>query len=157
MTPNRYALAAIWLGVVLFLGTAYFATTNTAPFILPLLKKLVPGASSAQLHATHIVLRKLTHVAEYALLALLWFWAIAARTGRMGRPVRAIWIALLVCLACALADEAHQAIIPARTGSLRDVVIDLSGAAAALLIARGRPTSRARDQMRSGVAVEPVD
>jgi VanZ family protein len=154
MTPNRYALAAIWFGVVLFLGTAYFAATNTAPFILPLLKKLGPGASGAQLHATHIVLRKLTHVAEYALLALLWFWAIAARTAR---PARATWIAFLVCLACALADEAHQAIIPARTGSLRDVVIDVSGAAAALLIARGRPMSRARDQMRGGVAVEPVD
>jgi len=153
MTPNRYALATIWLGVVLFLGSAYFATTNTAPFILPLLKKLAPGASNAQLHATHIVLRKLTHVAEYALLALLWFWAIAARAGR---PVRATWIALLVCLACALADEAHQAFIPSRTGSLRDVVIDASGAAAALLIARARPTSRARD-MRSGVAVEPAD
>jgi len=153
MTPTRYALAVIWLGVALFLGSAYFATTNTAPFILPLLKKLAPGASNAQLHATHIVLRKLTHVAEYALLALLWFWAIAARAGR---PVRATWIALLVCLACALADEAHQAFIPSRTGSLRDVVIDASGAAAALLIARGRPTSRARD-MRSGVAVEPAD
>src|SRR6266581_4044292 len=151
MTPNRYALATIWLGVVLFLGTAYFATASTAPFILPLLKKLAPGASNAQLHATHRVLRKLTHVAEYA---LLWLWAIAARTGR---PVRATWIALLVCLACALADEAHQAFIPSRTGSLRDVVIDASGAAAALLIARARPTSRARDQMRSGVAVEPAD
>jgi len=86
MTPNRYALATIWLGVVLFLGTAYFATTTTAPFILPLLKKLAPGASNAQLHATHRVLRKLTHVAEYALLALLWFWAIVARTGRHSFP-----------------------------------------------------------------------
>jgi VanZ family protein len=66
-------------------------------------------------------------------------------------------MALLVCLACALADEAHQAIIPSRTGGLRDVVIDVSGAAAALLIARGRPMSRARDQMRGGVAVEPID
>jgi VanZ family protein len=153
MTLNRYALAAIWLGVVLFLGTAYFAATNTAPFILPLLKQLAPGASNAQLHATHLLLRKLTHLAEYALLALLWFWAIAARTGR---PVRAAWIALLVCLACALVDEAHQAIIPARTGSLRDVVIDVSGAALAVLIASGRQWG-ARDRMRGGVAVEPVD
>ena len=153
MTPNRYALAAIWLGVVLFLGTAYFAATNTAPFILPLLKQLAPGASNAQLHATHLLLRKLTHLAEYALLALLWFWAIAARPRR---PVRAAWIALLVCLACALVDEAHQAIIPARTGSLRDVVIDVSGAALAVLMARGRQWG-ARDRMRGGVAVEPVD
>jgi len=154
MPPLRYALAVIWLGVVLFLGTAYFAATNTAPLMLPLLKQLAPGASNAQLHAMHLVLRKLTHLGEYMLLALLWFWAIAAHTGR---PVRAAWIALLVCLACALVDEAHQAIIPARTGSLQDVVIDVAGAAGALLIARSRPTSRARDQMRSGVAVEPVD
>jgi VanZ family protein len=154
MTPNRYALAAIWLGVVLFLGTADFAAANTAPFILPLLKKVAPSASNAQLHATHMVLRKLTHLAEYALLALLWFWAIVARTGR---SVRAAWLALLVCLACAVADEAHQAITPARTGSVRDVLIDVSGAAGAVLIARGRPTSRARDQMRSGVAAETLD
>jgi VanZ family protein len=100
-----------------------------------------------------MVLRKLTHLAEYALLALLWFWAVVARTGR---PVRAGWLALLVCLACAVADEAHQAITPARTGSVRDVLIDASGAAGAVLIARGRPTSRARDQMR-GVAAEPFD
>ena len=153
MTPNRYALASIWLGVVLFLGTAYFAAANTAPFTLPLLKKLAPGASTAQLDAIHMVLRKLTHMAEYAVLALLWFWAVVARTGR---PVRAAWIALLVCLVCAVADEAHQAIVPARTGSVRDVVIDAAGAAAALLIALGG-TSRARDQVREGVAVEPVD
>lgn len=153
MTPNRYALASIWLGLVLFLGTAYFAAANTAPVVFPLLKKLAPGASDAQLHATHIVLRKLAHMAEYAVLALLWFWAIVVRTGR---PVRAAWIALLVCLACAVADETHQAIVPARTGSLQDVAIDVAGAAGALLIALGG-TSRARDQMRGGVAVEPVD
>jgi VanZ family protein len=146
MPPSRYALASIWLGVVLFLGTAYFAAANTAPFILPPLKKLAPSASSAQL-------RKLTHMAEYAVLALLWFRAIVVRTGR---PVRAAWIALLVCLACAVADEAHQAIVPARTGSLRDVAIDVAAAAGALLIALGG-NSRARDQMRGGVAVEPVD
>lgn len=153
MTPTRYALASIWLGVVLFLGTTYFAATNTAPFILPLLKKLAPGGSSAQLHAMHIALRKLTHMAEYVVLALLWFWAIVVHTGR---PVRAAWIALMVCLACAVADEAHQAIVPARTGSLQDVAIDVAGAAGALLIALGA-TARARDQMRGGVAVEPAD
>ena len=152
MTLNRYALASIWLGVVLFLGTAYFAAANTGLFILPLLKKLTPGASIAQLHAMHMVLRKLTHLLEYALLALLWFGAIVARRGR---PARAVWLALLVCLACAVVDETHQAITPARTGSVRDVLIDMAGAAGALLIARGRQTSR--DQLRSGVAVEPAD
>jgi VanZ family protein len=153
MTPTRYALASIWLGVVVFLGTAYFATTNTAPFILPLLKKLAPGGSNAQFHAIHLVLRKLTHMAEYAVLALLWFWAIVVHTGR---PVRAVWIALMVCLACAVADETHQVIVPTRSGSLQDVAIDVAGAAGALLIALGG-TARAGDQMRRRVAVEPAD
>jgi VanZ family protein len=151
MTWKRYALASIWLGVVLFLGSADFAVANTAPLILPLLKQLAPGASNAQLHATHMVLRKLAHLTEYALLALLWFWAIVAQ---VGRPVRAAWVALAVCLACAVADEAHQAITPARTGSVRDVLIDVSGAAGAVLIASGRPG--ARDRVR-GVAAEPFD
>ena len=153
MTWKRYALASIWLGVVLFLGSADFAAANTAPLILPLLKQLAPGASNAQLHATHMVVRKLAHLAEYALLALAWFWASVAR---MGRPARAAWLAFLVCLTCAVADEAHQATTPARTGSVRDVLIDVSGAAGAVLIARGWPISSARE-MRGGVGAEPAD
>ena len=50
--------------------------------------------------------------------------------------------------------EAHQALTAARTGSVRDVLIDVSGAAGAVLIASGRPG--ARDRVR-GVAAEPFD
>jgi VanZ family protein len=62
----------------------------------------------------------------------------------------------MVCLACAVADETHQVIVPTRSGSLQDVAIDVAGAAGALLIALGG-TARAGDQMRRRVAVEPAD
>ena len=67
------------LGVVLFLGTAYFAATNTAPFILPLLKKLAPGASNAQLHAAMHILtiegRRLAGADAYVELARARAWS----------------------------------------------------------------------------------
>jgi hypothetical protein len=138
MTPNRYALASIGLGVVLFLGTADFAAANTALFIGPLLKKLAPSASNAQLHATHMVLRKVTHLAEYA---QLWFWVIVARLSCVWR---ARWPTRLT-----------RRSRPRERVVCGDVLIEVSGAAGAVLIACGRPTSRARDQMRSGVAAEP--
>jgi VanZ family protein len=110
MPPSRYTLPSLWLLIILILGTSYFAAVNTGPLILPMLKSLAPGASSAKLHALHMVLRKLAHLTEYAILALLWFRALLWRTPRA--PGAAAWTAFTVCLVCAIADEAHQAMIP---------------------------------------------
>jgi VanZ family protein len=137
------------------LATDHFAAANTWPLVLPLLKSLAPGASTAKLHAIHMVARKLGHLTEYAVLALLWFRAFLWQAQRA--PRAAVWSALTVCLVCAIADEAHQATIPQRHGSVRDVAIDVSGAAGALLIARGRLAARERAQVRSRIAVEPVE
>jgi VanZ family protein len=155
MTPSRYALPLLWLALVLVMGTAYFSTSHTGAFVLPLLKTLAPGASSAKLHAVHMVLRKLAHLAEYAVLALLWFRALLRGTGRTLRA--AAWIALAICLACALIDETHQATIPTRSGSVRDFLVDVSGAAGVLILARGRREARERTQMRGAVAVEQAE
>jgi VanZ family protein len=155
MTPSRYALPLLWLALVLVMGTAYFSTSHTGAFVLPLLKTLAPGASSAKLHAVHMVLRKLAHLAEYAVLALLWFRALLRGTGRTLRA--AAWIALAICLACALVDETHQATIPTRSGSVRDFLVDVSGAAGVLILARGRREARERTQMRGAVAVEQAE
>lgn len=83
-----------------------------------------------------MVLRKMCHLTEYAVLALLWFRALLARARQT--PRAAAWIALGVCLLCAFVDEAHQAMLPARTGSARDLVIDAAGALGMLIVLRGR-------------------
>ncbi len=155
MPPSRYALPLLWLALVLVLGTAYFSASHTGAFVVPFLKTLAPGASSAKLNAIHMVLRKLAHLAEYAVLALLWFRALLRGTGRT--PRAAAWIALAICLGCALVDETHQAMIPTRSGSVRDLLVDGSGAAGVLIFARGRREARERIQMRGAVAVEPAE
>ncbi len=155
MIRTRFAVALLWLVIVLFLGSTYFAAQETGPYVLPFLKWLMPGAPSGQLQAIHLVLRKLSHIAEYAVLALLWFKAVH-RVGRR-TPRTAAWVALSVCLVCAFADEAHQSTLLTRQGSVRDFVIDAFGATAMLTVARNRQTVVDRGPLGDVIAAEPAD
>ena len=155
MMWTRFAVASLWLLVVLFLGTAYFAARETDRFVMPFLKFMSPGAPRSELQAVHMVLRKVAHVFEYAVLALLWYRAVH-RWGRT--PRTAAWVALSICLACAFTDEAHQSMLPSRQGSARDFVIDAFGATAMLTLARGRTTGDGGGRRLSGaIAIEPAD
>ena len=80
----------------------------------------------------HIV----AHFSEYAILATLWFWALAA------------WV---ICVLYAISDEWHQSFVPNRDSDPVDVLVDACGAAAAVAFnwrlsvrraaSRRRPTS----------------
>lgn len=128
----RFAPALAWTAVVLLLGSAYFGADLTSAALTPVLRTLAPlvGLRPWELHS---LVRKAAHVAEYAVLAWLWFHALSRRS-----VVIASWIALLICLACAFADEAHQSWVPNRTASTRDVVIDGVGAVIAVSLVRRR-------------------
>ena len=154
MIRIRFVLASLWLAFVLFLGSAPFAAQETGRFILPVLQLAMPGTSAGQLQAIHMVIRKLAHITEYAVLALLWFKAFHL-AGRSART--AAWAALSICLACAFADEVHQSTLPTRQGSARDFVIDAFGATAMLVVARGAPKTPGRRVRRAGAAAEPAD
>jgi VanZ family protein len=78
----------------------------------------------------HSLIRKAAHATEYAILALLWFHSLGRGT-YLGAPGSA-WLALVISVGCAIVDESHQATLPDRTGSFRDVLLDSFGAAAAL-------------------------
>ena len=69
-----------------------------------------------------LVLRKLGHVAEFALLGALLMRAL-------GRP----WAALALGVAYAVSDELHQHFVPGRVGSPLDVGIDAVGVAVGVL------------------------
>jgi VanZ family protein len=156
MSRTRFSVAALWLAIVLFMGASYFAANKTAVFILPILKFLAPHASIRQLHAIHTGIRKIAHVTEYAILAVLWFKALVLSARRTPRV--AAWVALSVCLLCAFADEAHQSTLPMRTGSASDFVIDSLGAVAALILVRARRTPPDRTTpLGTPVAVEVAD
>ena len=72
-----------------------------------------------------LVLRKLAHAAEYAILGALLLRAL-------GRE----WPAFAVGLAYAASDELHQHFVAGRVGALRDVAIDAVGLALGILVWR---------------------
>jgi VanZ family protein len=71
-----------------------------------------------------LLLRKLAHAAEYAVLGLLLFRAL-------GRAAAAFWLGA----AYAVTDEIHQAFVPGRLGSPVDFAIDAAGVAIGIGIA----------------------
>src|SRR5919199_7001855 len=92
--------------------------------------------SSSEHHGTLVlILRKLAHVSEYALLLGLWWRALATRVSDR----RALGLALAIAVLYAITDEVHQTFVSGRSGRALDVGIDTLGAlAAAMLIARQR-------------------
>jgi VanZ family protein len=78
-----------------------------------------------------VVMRKLAHFGEFALLAALVARALGGPL-LPGTAVRALGIAV----AYAISDEIHQAFVPLRTPSPIDVLIDTAGALTALAILR---------------------
>ena len=74
-----------------------------------------------------LVLRKLAHMAEYAVLAaLLW------------RALGAYRLTFALAVAYAATDELHQHFVAGRHAAVRDVVIDAAGAAVGLALVRYR-------------------
>lgn len=86
-----------------------------------------PGVED--LSAFDVVLRKLAHVTEYALLTALWCWALAPSLRRRALPA-----AVLIAFLYACSDELHQTFVDGRHGTPVDVAIDSVGIAIASLL-----------------------
>jgi VanZ family protein len=83
----------------------------------------------------NIAIRKLAHLVEYAILALLVRRAIAAEVKHSERrSLTLILTPMLAALAVAVTDEVLQGLSRTRSGSIWDVLLDLTGAALALAI-----------------------
>jgi VanZ family protein len=72
-----------------------------------------------------LVLRKLAHVSEYAILGAL----LVRATGRAG-------LALALGTLYAVTDEVHQTFVPGRHGAPLDVAIDAAGVAIGVVLWR---------------------
>lgn len=70
-----------------------------------------------------LVLRKIAHAAEYAILGAL----LVRATGRAG-------LAFALGALYAISDEVHQSFVPGRLGSPLDVAIDTVGVAAGVIL-----------------------
>lgn len=136
-------LAPAAVALAIFLGSArsgWYVGTQ-----LPGLADVFPGIP---IHELDFYVKKVVHAAEYftlttaVLFGLFRLWPAApgpvARTSARAAspPGQGVWLRALlavgVAAAFAVSDELHQAFVPGRFPSVRDVLIDVSGSAAAV-------------------------
>jgi VanZ family protein len=130
----RYTLPAIlWTALVLAASGGWLSGAQTGGLLSALLA-MFGSLPIEVLGAIHFLLRKLAHLTEYGILAWLLYRA-RAQTQTIWNPSWARF-ALLGVLMVATIDELHQHFVPARVGSIVDVMIDMVGAALALGILR---------------------
>jgi VanZ family protein len=103
-----------------------FSAANTSRVIRPLLVWLFPNISEETIGMAHFLTRKAAHLTEYAIMGWL---AARAFTGSSRDFLRRRWLlsGLILIVVYALVDEYHQSLVPARTGSVHDSVIDIVG------------------------------
>jgi len=108
----RWGLVLAWMGVIFALS-----------------------AQSVMVHhpdnVTDIVLKKIGHLTEYGVLAVLIWWAMSVRALLLERR----WYLIACALAAlyAASDEWHQMVVPGRNGNLYDWLVDVAGAGIALV------------------------
>jgi len=119
----------------MFVGsTGLLSAEQTSRVFVPFLRWLKPDISAEALAQIHFVVRKLGHIFEYALLAMLLWRAVRSATNlRMKKSIVfvAVWLA---CGVFAVSDEFHQSFMPSRTAASSDVLIDICGATIGLVI-----------------------
>lgn len=119
--PSRHWwLVILWVGVLALMSTEIFTFGRTWVFVGYFLHLIFPAGLKWSTQAQiHLIIRKMGHFLPYTV-----FFLVLISGPLRGRP---LW-ALLVCLTLASLDEAHQSLLPDRTGSAYDVAIDFSGA-----------------------------
>ena len=129
-----WALCAGWMALIFFMsampGDVSGEQSGTVVRILLAVHDAVLGPSGMSEQALSVLetlVRKAAHMAEYAVLALLFCHALRVSGAR--HPAR---LALAMSLSYAATDEFHQSFVGGRGPSAVDVMIDTAGAALAL-------------------------
>ncbi len=123
----------IWLGVIFLGSTDMLSAEHTSRFLVPFLRWIDPQISFATLNAIQLGIRKLGHLTEYAILAMLLWRALRNGTRWQIKMSILFLVAALASAIFAASDEFHQSFVPSRTASPTEVMIDICGALVGLL------------------------
>ena len=150
--------ALFWLAVIAVESTSLAGSGTTSRILYPILLFFFPHMTDSRLELVHDVVRKIGHCFGYAVLSLLMLraWWTALILPRWAKNVpslpamlrcwsaRAAAAALVSTIAVAALDEWHQTMLPGRTGTIHDVILDSMAAASVQLIAIAFSDARAK-------------
>ena len=117
----------LWAIVIFLFSTEHFAAPQSSRILGPLLHWLFPDITAEQVSSIQFVIRKFAHWFEYFVLAVLLYRALYAESGGKS-SVRPAAMTMAFALVWAITDEFHQSLVPSRTASPVDVMIDGFGA-----------------------------
>jgi VanZ family protein len=121
----------VWMLLIFSASTDMLSTQRTSRFIGPFLRWFSPDISESTVKQVQLVIRKIAHLTEYAILAGLLWRAFRKPQTNDSRPWswrQAGWAWAFTAL-YAVTDEVHQSFVASRHGSPWDVLIDITGAA----------------------------
>lgn len=128
----------VWMCVIYTASSDQDSARHSSLYFEPLMHWLFPSMSQVHIEQWHYAFRKCCHMTEFGVLAALAWWAIRQPKRNDRRPWR--WdeagLSLAIVLLYAASDELHQVFIPSRTGQVSDVLVDVTGGAAGLLLLR---------------------
>ena len=131
----RYWMPVIvWMALIFLGSTDMLSAEHTSCFLVPFLRWIDPQISFAALNAIQLGIRKLGHLTEYAILAMLLWRALRGGTRWQMQMSILFLIAWVACAIFAASDEFHQSFVPSRMSSPHDVIIDICGALIGLAI-----------------------
>lgn len=125
--------AVLWAAVVLGASNDHFSSQHSGQWIDEIVIRLIHHPLPPhQTDILNFLIRKAAHVTEYAILGGLCFRAL--RGDERGWQRRWAWTAVALAASVAVADEWHQSLVPSRSSSGWDVVLDAAGATLAQAI-----------------------
>jgi len=131
-TLQRWLPVVIWATFISWFSTDAFSARSTNSYIDPVLRFFFGDLTPAGFRFAHSIIRKSAHLIEYAILGALTCRALTEPGAGVRRAV--VVRTLACCAAYALLDEAHQALVPSRTGSGIDILVDVTGATIGTLL-----------------------
>jgi VanZ family protein len=124
---SRWMSVGVWASLIYCFSSAAFSLDRVTPYAVAVLRVALPAANAEDLFRLSYMLRKSVHPLEYFVLGVLVLRAI--RGPRAGWQLRWAVCALLLSALFATSDEFRQMFVPGRTASVKDVFLDVSGAA----------------------------
>ena len=109
--PMRFLPPFLWMGLIALGSSSLLSGDRTGRWMLTLLAQFAPWASPELLAGAHVGLRKLGHLVEFGILAILWHRSLVPAP-------RAVTAAFALAAAYGGLDELRQGLDPTRTPAL---------------------------------------
>jgi VanZ family protein len=128
-----WLLTLAWAGLIFYLSTQTFASDFSRGVLAGTLDFLHIQVSPETFAFLHALLRKLAHLTEYGIFAMLLYCLPGRKSQVLWQPRRAA-TCILVAALYSMTDEFHQLHVHGRNASLLDCGLDTIGASLAMLV-----------------------